>query len=107
MHPLISKILHKRGIKEITELNEEEKATFDKWQKILTTEEITMETLTEFITEQKARIDSKLSDIEYPKEKKLDLLPYLSIYKALLGLIKAPRSAKEIVIKDIKQLLEQ
>jgi len=39
---ILSKLLKKRGIKDVTELTEDERVEFDNWQKVLNKEELTI-----------------------------------------------------------------
>ena len=107
MHHLIKQIFKKRKIEDVTKLTEEEIATFEKWQKVLTTKDITLEILGEFIEEQRSNLENKIADPSIPKEQRMELLPYLSIYKALSGLIKSPRVEREALEGYLKQLLNQ
>ena len=107
MNWLLEAILKKRGIEDVTKLDPAEKEDFDRWNKILTQEKITIENLQEFIREQKEKMENKVADPSIPREERLELLPYLTIYKALLGLIKSPQAEKERTEKYLKQLLNQ
>ena len=43
MKDLLNRLLNKRGISDASKLNEDEKAIFDNWNKILSKEELTLE----------------------------------------------------------------
>lgn len=105
-HFLIEQFFKKNNI-EAEKLTEEEKSTFDEWQKSLIAEPITIENLTGFIKSQKEKTENKLADPSIPKEQRFELLPYLTIYKALLGLIESPQAEKEAKEEYIKELLKQ
>ena len=104
---LIQELLKKRGIKNLSELDPAEKAIFDRWQKMLTTEDITIERLTEFIKEQKRRAEINIANPDNTKEKDMFLKASLNIYGSLLGLINSPKRERETIIKHLKQLLDQ
>jgi len=105
MHKLLTQLLEKRGFIKIEELTIEEKADFDRWNTTLNTEDITIENIELFIKSQQSKIEDKLTNQEIPKEQRLELLPYLSIYKALLGLIASPKVERELAEKSLQQLL--
>lgn len=106
MHKLLAKLLNKRGITKVEDLSIEEKADFDRWNELLIAKEITIENITEFIKDQKSKIEDKIANPELPKEQRLDLLPYLTIYKSLLVLIQSPSVERELVEKTLKQLIQ-
>jgi len=107
MHKLLTQLLEKRGFTKIEDLTLEEKADFDRWNESLNTEEVTVKAIEAFIRSQQSKVEDKLANSEIPKEQRLELLPYLSIYKALLGLIESPKVERELAEKSLEQLLKQ
>jgi len=106
MQNLISKILQKRGIKKIEDLDKGEKETFDKWEKILTTEEITIETLVEFMDSQLKVATNNVANPDNSPKKDAKLKAMITIYNSLLGIIKSPKVEKETLEKYLEQLLK-
>lgn len=105
MHKLLNLLLEKRGVK-LEELSAQEKADFDRWNKTLIQEPITLGNLEEFIKEQLNKAQDQIAEPENTKEKDLYLKSCLNIYKALLGVIETPQVEKEQVEKYLKQLLQ-
>jgi hypothetical protein len=107
MNSLIERLLKKRGIKNPTELQPEEKQTFDHWQSILGKEQLTTDDITAFIRTQIGIIEGKWKDLDVPTSKKADLIPYHVVYKTLLAAIESPTHAKKALEIQLNQLLEQ
>ena len=107
MHPILKQLLRKKGIEKIEELSLDEKLDFERWNTALNTEDIKMEDLVEFLKSQKSKTEDKLADHKIPKEQRLELLPYLSVYKALLALIETPKVERELAERSLEQLLKQ
>lgn len=105
MHKLLTQLLEKWGITKIEDLTIVEKADFDRWNEVLNVEDITVENIEAFIRSEKSKVEDKLANPEIPREQRLELLPYLSIYKALLGLIASPKVEREQAEKSLEQLL--
>ena len=104
MHTLLEKLFRKRGIKDATQLDTEEKATFENWDKILSKEELTLEDVKHFCQSQLSIIEGKWADYGIEQAKKSEFLPYYTVYKALLAAINSPRSAREALEKQLEQL---
>lgn len=107
MHSLIERLLQKRGIKNPTELQPDEKQTFDHWQSILSKEQLTTDDIVTFIKTQIGVIEGKWKDLEVSTAKKADLIPYHVVYKMLLSAIESPTHAKKALEIQLNQLLEQ
>lgn len=106
MHSLIYKLLHKRGIETIDELSQEEKSTFDTWQKILTKDELTIEDIKKFCESQIDIIENKWKDLNLENSKKAELIPYHTVYKTLLAAIDSPKSARSQLEIQLNQLIQ-
>lgn len=103
MHPLLAKILQKRGIKELKELQPDEKVVYDKWQGILSSGEITPEKIADFCRRQIEVIEKKWMDPLY--ERRDRLVDQHVVYKAILSAIVAPSTEKESLEKYLESLL--
>ena len=106
MHQLIDKLFQKRGIKNINELDPEEKATFDGWNKVLSKDELTLEDVKEFCKSQVEIIEGKWKDLEMEQTKKSEMIPYHTVYRTLLSVIDSPKVAREALEKQLEQLLK-
>jgi hypothetical protein len=106
MHSLIEKLLFKRGIKDLKELDNEEKQTFDTWQSILSKEELKMEDVKQFCQSQIDIIENKWKDYNTDNAKKSELIPYHTCYKTLLLAIDSPRSARENLENQLLQMIK-
>lgn len=103
---ILDKILSKRGIKDASELSEEERKTFDEWRGILSKDELTTENIKEFCKTQCEVIEGKWSDLNLEQAKKSELIPYHTVYKTLLKVIESPKVVKEQLEKHLENLLK-
>ena len=99
---ILSKILQKRGIKDVTELDKEEKESFEGYEKILSKEDLTLEDVKHFLESQIGIIETKWKD--YSTQNKADLIPYHTCYKTLLNLINAPQVERKALEDYLSQL---
>jgi len=106
MNNLIEKLLFKRGIKDLKELEPEEKQTFDNWQSILSKEELSVEDIKQFCSSQIGIIENKWKDYNTDNAKKSELIPYHTCYKTLLLAIDSPRSARENLENQLLQMIK-
>lgn len=107
MHPLIVKLLQKRKIKDIRELSEEERTTFDKWEQVLSEGEITIEKIKEFCQQQIKLIENQYTNPDNSNKKDNYLKACLSVYQALLRIIEGKRSVRQALEKYLNQLINQ
>lgn len=105
MHLLLDKILKKRGVDDTAKLSEEEKETFDRWQKILSEGEVTLETVKNFCETQLGVIEGKFKELDRDKDKTERLVLLHSVYKSLLSIISSPRVERENLEKYLNSLL--
>lgn len=91
MHKTLEKLLEQRGIKE---LSEEEKATFDKWNKVLT-KEVTVQSIMEFCNQQKALIEVQWSNLDNSEKKNERLILLHNVYTKIARVTQADRKARE------------
>lgn len=106
MHGLLQRLLKKKGIETVLELQPEEKVTYDGWEKILSKDEMNMDDIKHFCQSQIDIIESKWKDYDITNTKKAELIPYHSVYKALLQAIEAPKTAKEALEQYLNQLIK-
>jgi len=102
----LEKLLKKRGLENITQLDRYERADFERWQKALIAQPVTLESLAEFIKEQKNRAENEIANPDNSKEKDMFLKASLNIYRSFLALLKQPEVERETTEKFLKQLLE-
>ena len=107
MHPLLQTLLGKRGIETVNELDMDEKAQYDQWEKILSKEELTIEDVKQFCKSQVEVIEGKWKDLNVENTKKAELIPYHTVYKTLLSAIDSPRSARESLEQQLINLTKQ
>ena len=106
MNSLLQKLFAKRGIKDATELDSEERETFETWNKVLSEGDITVEKISEFCESQISVIESKWKDLSINNDKKAEWIPIHNVYSTLLLVIKSPTSAKEALEAQLKELVK-
>jgi len=99
---ILQDIFRKRGIKDITELDKEEQETFEKYEAILSKPDLTLEDVKHFIENQIGIIEAKWKD--YDRQNKADLIPYHTVYRALLDVINSNQVERVQLEKYLKQL---
>jgi hypothetical protein len=107
MKDLILRLLQKRGIQSVDELDKEEKKTVEEWQSVLSKDELTLEDLKGFCQSQIGIIESKWADYNLDDKMKHNLIPYHTTYKTILNVIESPKAAREALEKNLVQLLNQ
>ena len=106
MNNILSRILQKRGIKDVTELTKEEQVDFGNWQTILNKEEITVKDITKLCDSVIGAIENQFGDIELSNEKIAKLTLQHSIYKKIRNLMNAPRAERESLVEYLTSLLK-
>jgi len=107
MHGLLTKLLFKRNIKDVTKLSQEESVQFENWNKILSKDELTIADIKEFCQYQISIIENKWADYNIDQNKKNELLPYFTVYKCILSAINSPKAARESLEMQLNQLINQ
>lgn len=106
MHTLLEQLLKKRGIKSVEQLTPEEGEQFDKWQKILSEGELTVDKIKEFCQVKMNIIKTQLKDTDNTPEKNERLVIYFNIYDTLITLLNSPQAERESLEKYLNQLLQ-
>lgn len=106
MHPLIKKLLQKRGIEEVSSLDSEEKKDFVRWEATLSEGIITVARIQEFCKIQTDLIENKFKDITLPVEIRQRLIDQFNVYRSILELITKPESEREALEKYLNSLIE-
>lgn len=106
MDNILSKIFKKRGIKDVTELNTDERQQFEQWQAVLNKEEIGIKDIVEFCDGAMGMIEAQFGDIEIADNKMAKLTLQHSVYKKFKDLINAPATEKENLTKYLTNLLK-
>lgn len=103
----LSRLFNKRGIKDVNELSQEERQTFERWDKILSEGEITVDKIAKFCESKKKIIESQWRDISNDPKKNERLIVYHNVYSAILEAIHAPTAEREQLEQYLQQLLDE
>lgn len=104
MSNALSKVLESKGIKDESELSDEERAQFNNWRSILNKEELNMDDVIGFCNAQVDNIEAQFKDLNNSAEKLTRLVLQHSIYKTLATIIKSPaaeRESLEVYLTDL------
>ncbi len=106
MHHLLQSLLRKKGIKDVSDLESYEVQDFERWGRILSEGEITVDKIKEFCKNQIHIIEGKFKDLDNTKEKNEKLIIMFTVYRSLIELIEAPSIEKENLEKYITSLIK-
>jgi hypothetical protein len=106
MHNLLRKYLNKLKIEEVDQLAPDEQKVYEQWQKVLSTEDLTIKDFKTFCQAQVEAIELKWRDLSVDNTKKAELIPYHTVYKILLGVIAGPKHAREALETQLQQLID-
>jgi len=105
MPDILNRLLQKRGIKSVDDLDKDEKKQFEEWRATLTKDELSTEDIKDFCRRQIDLIEAKWSNLDLEQIKKAELIPYHTIYSLLLKVIDSPKEARDALEKNLTQLL--
>lgn len=105
---ILSKLLQKRGIEKIDDLDEVEKKTYQEWHRVLSKEKLTIEDIEEFCQNQVNGIELKWKELDWveSREQQIRSITAHTIYKTLLGVIKSPQVEREQLEKYLEDLIK-
>lgn len=103
---IIKKLLNKRGVEDVTKLSSDEKQDIDRWQKILSEGEITVDKIKAFCDNEIGKIEKNWKDLNNSKEKNERLIIMHTVYSSIIEAIEAPQKQKESLEKYLSQLIE-
>ena len=106
MKDILAKILRKRGLNSVEELDKDEKQTFQNWQAVLSKDELTIEDVKNFCQSQVDVIEGKWADLNTSQDKKAELIPYHTVYKTLLLAIDSPKAQRENLENQLNNLIK-
>ncbi len=95
MNGILAKLLNKRGIGSVDKLSQEEKQTFEMYDRVLSRKELTLSDLKEFIGARINEIEMVWRDKNKSAEQKAELIPYHTVYKIIAQAINAPEAERE------------
>ena len=105
---ILKKYLDKLGLKDFTELTDEERVDYDKWYEVLS-KEVTVESTKEFAEQQIVELQKDLK--RYVREGKdreaLFATAKLDNYEALLEIMDEPNRTRENLEGYIKNLIDE
>lgn len=104
---LIDKFLKKKGITEFSELSQEEKDTYRKWEEILTGRKLTDEDVAMFLQRELDETVIKLINEDKGTRVDIFLKMKLEFIKKIQTLLNSPAVEKKMLEENIKGIMEQ
>lgn len=106
MHKILSDLLLKRKV-DPKELSEAEKVDFDRWNSVLSGEEITVPKILEFCTRQKSAIELKWENVDNTVDKNERLIGMHTIYSKIIRMIQAEEAERIALEKHLTSLIDR
>lgn len=104
MHPILERLLRKRGL-EVETLQGDEKATYDEWESKLTSQ-VTVETVKGFCKHQIALVEKQMGNLDNTAQKNERLVLLHVVYRNILNALEAPQTERETLEKYLTSLIE-
>lgn len=105
MPPILQKYLHKLGISSIMDLHDDEKKDFDRWEKILSEGEVTVDKILDFCKAQVILIENQWKNLDNTGNKNERLILLHTVYSTIATLIRSPQTERENLEKYLNTLL--
>ena len=102
---ILSRLLGKRGIKDVSELSTEEQETFNQWKKTLSEDTVDIDTIKGFCDYQLSLIDQGFKDLDRTPQKTERLVLLHNVYSSLKGIIDNPQVAKKSLVEYLTGML--
>lgn len=106
MHTKLQEILAKKNLKE-EDLTPEERHTYDNWNRVLSNEKITIETVREFCNTQKQLIEAQWSNLDNTSQKNDRLILLHTVYSKIAKVTEADKAEREALEVQLNNLLTQ
>lgn len=106
MHPLIRDLFKKNKIESIKDLSNDEQEVYEKWQKILSEGEMSIDKIVSFCNNQITLIENQWKDFNNSKEKNERLIIAYTMYRTLVDIITNPNAEKEALEKYLQDLIK-
>src|SRR5438270_6485654 len=101
---MLQQLLEKLGITNFDQLTAEERTTYEQWAKVLTTQDVTIETVKEWLAAERSRANAELLKIDNTKERELFYKVSVRMLDALHVIIATPAAQRESLKSHLKQV---
>ena len=106
MNNILSKYILKKKI-DVAELTTEEQVTFKQWEKTLSDEPVTIESLTGWLEFRRNAVAESLGSLENSARKQDKLIIWQALVTQMLKVIKAPKSEREALEIHLQSMLDE
>lgn len=101
----LSKLLEVAGVKKVEELSPEEQDTYERYRKVLSGENLTLDNVKEFCQSQIRLIEEKFA-LNPRTDDDIYLKACLHVYLNIVKAIDAPQMERELLEKHLEQLIK-
>jgi hypothetical protein len=102
---MLEKFLKKIGVSSFTELNEEERRTYQDWEASLSGRRLTDEDVKRFLDEELAQAIYRLTEVNLTKDDEIFRKVEVRLIKKIQAFLNGPEVEKEYTKRSIEQLL--
>ncbi len=95
MHKLLQQYLEKQGVKRISDLDENERVTFDGWSSILSEGKVDVNKIKELCESQIGMIEGMWGNVENSTQKNERFIISHTLFKKIINLIDATQDERE------------
>ena len=107
MHIILQKLLRKRGIEDKQTLSVEEKVDYERWERILSGGDITVEKIATFCKAQISLIEMQWKDMGNDTKKNERLIIAHTIYSTILKVITSPEVERVTLEEYLNKLIHE
>lgn len=101
---MLTQLLEKLGITNFDQLTAEERKTYEQWAKVLTTQDVTMDTVKAWLNVERARANTELLKIDNTKERELFYKVMVRMLDALHVMTATPAAQRESLKTHLQQV---
>jgi hypothetical protein len=102
---LINKVLKRRGIKDLNELSNEERADYDRWKKVMTGDVVTIPMMKDFMKAQIHILETRFAVGDTNEKQDAFYKACLHVYLNLLQIISAPEAERASLERYLQSLI--
>ncbi len=106
MHKLTSRLLTKKGIKDVSELTQDEREVFESYERVLSKDKLNIEDIKRYLETQIRAIEDRWKDYGTENARKAELIPYHTVYRSLLQVIDGPNTERENLEQFLNNLIK-
>lgn len=96
-----------RGIAKVEEMNPEERAVYERYERVLADGEISVDKIAQFCENQCKVIEKQWKNLDNSAAKNERLIIFHTVYQTILEAIRAPETQREALEKHLQSQIDQ